>query len=70
MLTSKTVNMNATITIEGNSKDIVTLSGNLNADGSYSINRYIHEREIYAANRETMNADEASFEALLLGVTE
>lgn len=70
MLDNKTANLNATIRIEGTDTDIVTLSGNLNANGTYSINRYIHDREIYNANRETMNTDEAAFEALLLAAAE
>ena len=76
MLANKSLNANATsnitVTTGGKENDIVvmTLSGNLRADGKYTISRSIENPALYASNQEQMEADEKEFETMLLSVAE
>ena len=44
----------------------MTLSGYVNADGRWSVSRYIENPELYNVNRELMDTDEEEFVSLLL----
>ena len=76
MLVNKSINANATskITVTTGDKEndavVMTLSGNLRADGKYTISRSIENPELYASNKEQMEADEKEFETMLLSVAE
>ena len=76
MLANKSINANATskitVTTDGKENDVVvmTLSGNLRADGKYTISRSIENPELYASNKEQMDADGKEFEAMLLSKVE
>ena len=76
MLVNKSISANATSEITGTSdgkeNDVVvmTLSGNLRADGKYTISRSIENPALYASNKEQMEADEKEFETMLLSVAE
>lgn len=76
MLANKSLNANATsnitVTTDGKENDVVvmTLSGNLRADGKYTISRSIENPALYSANKEQMDADEKEFETMLLSVAE
>ena len=70
MLMNKTVNMSATCKATQDGENIMTLSGTLNADGSYNISRYVNKRSAYKQNREQMDADEEAFESVLAAMSE
>ena len=76
MLAKKSISAHATSEITGtragNENDVVvmTLSGNLRADGKYTISRSIENPALYASNKEQMEADEKEFETMLLSVAE
>lgn len=76
MLANKSINVNATskitVTSDGKENDVVvmTLSGNLRADGKYTISRSIENPELYASNKQQMEADEKEFETMLMSVAE
>lgn len=76
MLANKSLNANATsnitVTTDGKENDVVvmTLSGNLRADGKYTISRSIENPALYSANKEQMDADEKEFEVMLLSKVE
>ena len=76
MLANKSLNANATsnitVTTDGKENDVVvmTLSGNLRADGKYTISRSIENPTLYTANKEQMDADEKEFEVMLLSKAE
>ena len=73
MLANKTITANATCNVTSTGEDgkqqsvaVMTMSGNLTADGKYSINRRVNYPEAYNANKEEMDQDAADFEAMLL----
>lgn len=66
MLINTTATTTATCRLTEDGEDIMTLSGNLNANGTYSVNHYVHNRALYKANRKQMAADEDAFEDMLL----
>lgn len=68
MLVSKSINISATCKLSESGDAIMTLSGNTNPDGSYSVNRYVGRPEAYKANKAQMDADEEAFEEILLGI--
>ena len=65
MLTNKTVNMNATCKLT-TGETVMTVSGYVNADGSWSVSRYIENPDLYSANKELMDVDEDEFTSALL----
>ena len=65
MLTNKTVNMNATCKLT-TGETVMTLSGYVNADGRWSVSRYIENPDLYSANKELMDTDEEEFTSMLL----
>ena len=69
MLINTTANTTATCRLTEDGEDIMTLSGSLNANGTYSVNHYVHNRALYKANRKQMAADEDAFEDMLLAQT-
>ena len=69
MLVNTRGTLNATVRLEADGPDIMALSGNLDADGRYSVNRYIYDRAAYKANRATLLEDEEEFENALIGST-
>lgn len=66
MIVNKTVNMTATCKITDIGDTIMILSGNVNTNGRYSVNRCVENPELYDANKEKMDADEEEFVSLLL----
>lgn len=44
----------------------MTLSGYVNADGRWSVSRYIENPDLYRANKELMDVDEDEFTSALL----
>lgn len=76
MLANKSANTSATSNIavikdgEETSVIVMTLAGQLKTDGRYTISRSIENPELYAANKEQMDADEKEFEAMLLSKVE
>lgn len=66
MLVNTRGNLNATIRLEEDGPDIAALSGTLEADGRYSVNRYIYDRDLYKKNRAAVLDDEEEFEAALI----
>lgn len=76
MLTQKTINVSAradvAVTTEEGEQIVtaMTLNGNLNAGGDFSITRYIRDPEVYRANKEQMAADADEFENIMLSATD
>ena len=66
MLVNKTGNIYASIRVEENGPDIVTLSGSMEPNGRFSVNRYVNDYSAYKANREAIRADEEEFENSLI----
>lgn len=69
MLVNTRGTLNATIRLEEDGSDIVALSGSLDADGRYSVNRYIYDRATYKANRAIILKEEEAFEDILVNAT-
>ena len=76
MLAGKTVTVSArsevTVTTSEGEKVVtaMTLNGNLNAGGGFSITRYIRDPEAYRANKEQMAADADEFENIMLSASD
>ena len=66
MLKVESASMNAKCKLSNNGETIMTLSGSLNENGKYLLNRYIENPELYNANRALMDTDEEEFVSLLL----
>lgn len=69
MLSNKTGNIYASIKLDENGPDIVTLSGSMESNGRFSVNRYVNDYAVYKANRETIRKDEEEFEESLIDVS-
>ena len=47
---------------DGTEKLIMTLSGNVNSDGSYNVTKTIQNRNLYTTNKETCESDYEEFD--------
>lgn len=66
MLVNKTGNIYASIRLEEDGPDVVTLSGSMDPNGRFSVNRYVNDYSLYKANKETIRKDEDDFENSLI----
>ena len=61
----------STVSIDGKDTVVMTMNASINEDGSMSVNKFVQNKEKYIANKDTVDADYAEFEAYaseLLGV--
>ena len=61
---AKTISVNGSSTVTVDSKDTVamTMNASINENGSFSINKYIQNKELYLANKDAVDADYKDFE--------
>lgn len=69
---AKTISVNGSSTVTVNEKDTVamTMNASINENGSFSINKYIQNKDVYLANKDSVDADYAAFETYANGMLE
>jgi hypothetical protein len=69
---SKTISVNGSSSVTVDGKDVVamTMNASINENGSFSINKYIQNKEVYIANKDSVDTDYTSFETYANGLLE
>lgn len=69
---SKTISVNGNSTVAVDGKDVVamTMNASINENGSFSVNKYIQNKEVYLANKDSVDADYTAFETYANGLLE
>jgi hypothetical protein len=70
--TTKTISLNGTSTVQVDGKDVVamTMNASINENGSFSVNKFIQNKEVYLANKEKVDTDYTAFETYANGLLE
>lgn len=69
---SKTISVNGSSTVTVDGKDVVamTMNASINENGSFSVNKYIQNKEVYLANKDSVDSDYTAFETYANGLLE
>ena len=77
MLMNKSITANATCNVTTTTADgkeqsvaVMAMSGTLNTNGKFSVNRRVDSPDLYKVNKSEMDADAAAFETMLLSALE
>lgn len=54
---------------DGSEKTVMTLSGNINTDGTYNVNKNIKNKDLYDKNKTECDADYTEFDSYVASLT-
>ena len=69
---SKSINVTGSSVIkmdDGSEKTVMTFSGNINADGTYNVNKNVKNKDLYDKNKSECDSDYEEFDAYVASLT-